>query len=104
MDDDDETTYETPMFLCFSYLYFCLLVNETKNHNTLIVVDRYLRLMGDKTIPHSVEPRLKFVAGIDLPHQGVVDCYDIILQALWGHILTVAIVRICPNSVRNTLL
>ena len=58
-------------------------------HNTLIVVDRYLRLMGDKTIPDSrgnktipdsAEPRLEsfnhpFVAGIDLPHQGVVDSY-----------------------------
>ena len=45
-------------------------------HNTLIVVDRYLRLMGDKTIPDSAEPRLEsfyppWVAGIDLPHQGV---------------------------------
>ena len=42
------------------------------------VVDRYLRLMGDKTIPDSAEPRLDsfyspWVAGIDLPHQGVVD-------------------------------
>ena len=50
-------------------------------HNTLIVVDRYLRLMGDKTIPDSAEPRLEslyppFVAGIDLPHQGVVDSYN----------------------------
>ena len=47
-------------------------------HNTLIVVDRYLRLMGDKMIPDSAEPRLElfyppFVAGIDLPHQGVLD-------------------------------
>ena len=51
-------------------------------HNTLIVVDRYLRLMGDKTIPDSAEPRLEsfyppFVAGIDLPHQGVVDSYNL---------------------------
>ena len=50
-------------------------------HNTLIVVDRYLRLMGDKTIPDSAEPRLEsfyppWVAGIDLPHQGVVDSYN----------------------------
>ena len=50
-------------------------------YNTLIVVDRYLRLMGDKTIPDSAEPRLEsfyhpFVAGIDLPHQGVVDSYN----------------------------
>ena len=51
-------------------------------HNTLIVVDRYLRLMGDKTIPDSMELRLEsfyppFVAGIDLPHQGVVDSYNL---------------------------
>ena len=37
--------------------------------------------MGDKTIPDSAEPRLEsfyppFVAGIDLPHQGVVDSYN----------------------------
>ena len=52
-------------------------------HNTLIVVDRYLRLMGDKTIPDSAEPRLEsfyppFVAGVDLPHHGVVDSYNLI--------------------------
>ena len=39
--------------------------------------------MGDKTIPDSAEPRLEsfyppFVAGIDLPHQGVVDSYSLI--------------------------
>ena len=43
-------------------------------HDTLIVVDQYLRLMGDKMIPDSAEPRLEsfyppFIAGIDLPHQ-----------------------------------
>ena len=38
--------------------------------------------MGDKTIPDSAEPRLEsfyppYVAGIDLPHQGVVvDSYN----------------------------
>ena len=51
-------------------------------YNTLIVVDRYLRLMGDKTIPDSAEPHLEsfylpFVAGIDPPHQGVVDSYSL---------------------------
>ena len=51
-------------------------------HDTLIAVDRYLRLMGDKMIPDSAEPRLEsfyppFVAGIDLPHQGVVDSYNL---------------------------
>ena len=50
--------------------------------NTLIVVDRYLRLLGAKTIPNSAEPRLEsfyppFVAGIDLPHQDVVDSYNL---------------------------
>ena len=38
--------------------------------------------MRDKTIPDSVEPRLEsfyppFVADIDLPHQGVVDSYNL---------------------------
>ena len=64
------------------HLYLCLLVNEKRIHDTLIAVDRYLRLMGDKTIPDSAEPSLEsfyppFVAGIDLPHQGVVDSYRI---------------------------
>ena len=36
----------------------------------------------DKMIPHSAEPRLEsfyppFVAGIDLPHQGAVDSYNL---------------------------
>ena len=51
-------------------------------HNTLIAVDWYLRLMEDKTIPDSAEPRLEsfhpsFIAGIDLPHQGVVNSYNL---------------------------
>ena len=38
--------------------------------------------MENKTIPDSAEPRLEsfyppFVAGIDLPHQGVVDSYNL---------------------------
>ena len=50
-------------------------------HHTLIVVDWYLRLMGDKMILDSAEPRLEsfnppFFAGIDLPYQGVVDSYN----------------------------
>ena len=49
----------------------------------MIVVDRYLRLMGDKPIPDSAEPRLEsfyppFVASIDLPHQGDVDSYSLV--------------------------
>ena len=63
-------------FICF-YLWM-----RQRIHNTLIVADRYLRLMGDKTIPDSAEPRLEsfhppFVAGIDLPHQSVVDAYGL---------------------------
>ena len=86
MEDDDETTYETVMFLCFNlkiHLYICVYWwTRHRIHNNLIVVDRYLRLMGDKTIPDSAEPRLEsfyppFVAGIDLPHQGVVDSYNL---------------------------
>ena len=47
-------------------------------HNTLIVVDRYLWLMGEKTIPDSAESHLElfyppFVVSIDLPHQDVMD-------------------------------
>ena len=43
--------------------------------------------MGDKTIPDSAEPRLEsfyplFVAGIDLPHQGVVDSYSLVHPAV----------------------
>ena len=65
MDDDGETTYKT----------------RQRIHNTLILVDQCLRLMGDKMIPDSAEPRLEsfyppFVAGIYLPHQGVVDSHN----------------------------
>ena len=61
-------------------------------YNIFIVVDRYLRLMGDKTIPDSAEPRLEsfyppFVAGIDLPHQGVVDSYSLSLSLIF-HLFT----------------
>ena len=81
MDGDGETTYETPMFPCFNFK-INLWWTRQRIHNTLIVVDRYLRLMGDKTIPDSAEPRLEsfyppFVAGIDLPHLGVVDSYNL---------------------------
>ena len=64
--------------LALKYTFICVYWWTRKRiHYTLIAVDRYLRLMGDKTIPHSAEPRLEsfyppFVAGIDLPHQGVV--------------------------------
>ena len=86
MDDNGETTFETPMFLCLTLKYTFIYVywwTRQRIHNTLIVVDRYLRLMGDKTIPDSAEPRLEsfyppFVVGIDLPHQGVVESYNLI--------------------------
>ena len=32
-------------------------MQEQRIHNTLIVLDRYLRHMGNKTIPNSAEPR-----------------------------------------------
>ena len=65
------------------YTFICVYWwTRQRIHNTLIVVDGYLRLMGDKTIPDSAEPRLEsfyppFVAGIDLPHQGVMDSYNL---------------------------
>ena len=51
-------------------------------HNFFIVVDRFLRLMDDKTNPESAEPGLEsfyfpFVTGSDLPYQGVVDIYGL---------------------------
>ena len=69
--------------LTLKYIFICVYWwTRQRIHNTLIVADRYLRLMGDKTIPDSAEPRLEsfylpFVAGIDLPHQGVVDSYNL---------------------------
>ena len=85
MDDDGETTYNHRCsyvlnLKCTFIRVYC----GTRQiiHNTLIVVDRYPRLMGDKTIPDSEEPRLEsfyppVVAGIDLPHQGVMDSYNL---------------------------
>ena len=77
--------------LILKYIFICVYWwTRQRIHNTLIVVDRYLRLMGDKTIPDSAEPRLEsfyppFVAGIDLPHQGVVDSYNLHCVADRGH-------------------
>ena len=68
--------------LTLKYTFICVYWwTRQRIHNTLIVVDQYLRLMGDKTIPDSAESRLEsfyppFVAGIDLPHQGVLDSYN----------------------------
>ena len=84
MDDDGDTTYETPMFLYFNvkiHLYLCLLVNETKNLQHLDCGRSNTAMHGDKTIQDSAEPRFEscyppFVAGIDLLRQGVVDFYN----------------------------
>ena len=84
MDDDGETAYKRrrSCVLTLKYTFICVhWWTRQRIHNTLIVVDRYLRRMGDKTILDSVEPRLEsfyppFVADIDLPHQGVVDSYN----------------------------
>ena len=84
-----KTTMRQPMkrwcscVLTLKYTFICVYWwTRHRIHNTLIVVERYLRLMGDKTIPDSAEPRLEsfyppFVTGIDLPHQGVVDSYNL---------------------------
>ena len=48
---------------------------KQKIHYILIVVDRYLQLMGDKFIPEFFYP--PFIAGIDIPHQGIVDSYNL---------------------------
>ena len=74
------------MFLCLTLKYTFICVywwTRQRIHITLIVVDRYMRLTWDKTIPDSAEPRLEsfyppFIAGIDLPHQGVVDFYSLV--------------------------
>ena len=55
-----------------SYQYRDLHVRDYKNPLHLDVVDRYLRRMGDKTIPDEALPSLEsfyppWVAGIDLP-------------------------------------
>ena len=74
--------------LTLKYTFICVYWwTRQRIHNTLIVVDLYQRPMGDKTIPDSAEPRLEsfyptFVAGIDLPHQGVVDSYNLGLCTL----------------------
>ena len=70
----------------------------------MIVVDRYLRLMGDKTIPDSAEPRLEsfypsFVAGIDLPHQGVVDSYNPTIKGKVINLMSYMSVHICNTHV-----
>ena len=63
-------------------------------------LDRNLRLMGDKTIPDSAEPRLEsfyppFVEGIDLPHQGVVDSYNLRNHVYVNTAMTCTHPRLC---------
>ena len=46
--------------LILKYAFVCVyLWTRQRIHYTLIVVDRYLRFMGAKTIPDSAEPRLE---------------------------------------------
>ena len=71
MDDDGETNYETPMFprlnlnrkykdYVLRYTFICVYWwTRQRIHNTLIMVDRYLRRMGDKTIPDEAPPSLE---------------------------------------------
>ena len=68
--------------LNLKYIFICVYWwTRQRIHNTLIEVDRCLRLMGDKTFPDSAEARLEsfnppFVPGIDLSHLGVVDPFN----------------------------
>ena len=64
--------------LTWQYTFICVYWwTRQRMHNTSIAVDRYLRLMGDKTEPRMESCFPPFVAGIDLPHQGVVDSYNL---------------------------
>ena len=61
MDDDGETTYETPMFPCFQHKIHRICVYWSKKqriHIALIVVDLYLQHQGevDSSIPHFSNP------------------------------------------------
>ena len=72
---DGGTTCDTPVSRCF-YSKRLLLVDDRKIHHILIVINRYLWLV-EKRFQTSLEyPYSPFVAGIDLPHQGVVDSYN----------------------------
>ena len=77
LDEDGGTTATHWLSRCFLLKYAFYRWTRQRIHNNLSVVDRCLRLMGDKTIPDSAELRLDsfyppFVAGIDLLHQEVV--------------------------------
>ena len=102
--------------LTLKYTFICVYWwTRQRIHKTpwLCMIDRYLRRMGDKTIPDSAEPHLKsfyppFVAGIDLPHQDVVDSYSLfttghfrLIHWHWGirqvaTVISIALDRIDP--------
>ena len=69
--------------LTLKYTFICVYWwTRQRIHNTLIAVDQFLRLRGDKMTPDSAEPCLESfyppcVTGIDLPHQGAVDSYNL---------------------------
>ena len=97
--------------LTLKYIFFCVYWwTRQRIHNTLIVVDRYLRLMGDKTIPDSAEPRLEsfyppFVDGFDLPHQGVVDSYNLYNRTSYvGKMLSLYWIRALYDETGEVLL
>ena len=51
------------------YTFICVYWwTRQRIHNILIVVDRYLRLTGDKTIPDSAEPRLESFYPLSIYH------------------------------------
>ena len=54
-------------------------------HNTLIVVDRYLRRMGEPRLESSYPP---FVADIDPPHQGAMDSYSVHIHIFRTYFVT----------------
>ena len=67
------------------YTFICVYWwTRQRIHKNLFAVDRYLRLMGDKVIPDSAEPRLEsFYPPFDLPHQGLMDSYSLKQPVMW---------------------
>ena len=111
------TKRQCPCVLTLKYTFICAYWwTRQIIHNTLIVVDRYLRPMGDKTIPDSAGPRLEsfyppdsagprlesfyppFVAGIDLPHQSVVDSHSLIHHHNWSDCRLSILINHLPSS------
>ena len=89
--------------LTLKYIFICVYWwTRQRIHNTLIVVDQYLWLTGDEMIPDSAEPRLElfyppFVAGIDLPHQGV----EILIICIFNNMVVYGLVTqgIRPSTI-----